>query len=66
KYKYKGLVAYRNGHNLAALRYYFRARGYDPADPETGRLILKALVPRFMQNMGRKIIEVKRKYEFKT
>ncbi len=66
KYKYKGLVAYRSGENLKALKYYAKARRFDPDDRETGRLMLKALAPRFLQSIGKRIMDAKRRYEFKT
>ena len=66
KRKYQGLVAYRNGDNFKALKYFWRARLFDPKDPETPKLILKSLVPRFLQQVGKKCIEAKRRYEFKT
>lgn len=66
KCKYQGLVAYRNGENFKALKYFCRARAFDRQDPETPRLIWKALAPRFIQSIGRKILEAKRRYEFKT
>ena len=63
KYKFKGLMAYREGKSFTALKYYFKARAFDPNDRETMRLVHKALVPAFLRPLGKKYVEYQRRKE---